>query len=184
MDTAAKTIYFYIGAGDNCKSTIRNLLAAMCGDFATSMNKDMLVGRRGEAGRATTYLESLVKSRLSFSDELGTNDILNCEKVKEITGETPIAFRGLYQNQERNFTHHATLMINSNNLPQFDSLDGATKNRLCIIPCEKQWKNRPDLKMLDIDCLGYIYKKQIKRNPEEAKLLLQQEGLDALFTMM
>ena len=95
MDTSAKKIYIYLGTGDNCKSAVRNLLAAMCGDFATTMNKDMLVAKRGEAGKATTYLESLVKSRLSFSDELGRNDVLNCEKLKELTGETSVAFRAL-----------------------------------------------------------------------------------------
>ena len=75
-------------------------------------------------------------------------------------------------------------MLNSNSLPKFDMLDIATKNRLCIIPCEKQWKDNPNLHLTEMDCLGNIYKKQVKRDPEQAKMLLKQEGLDALFTML
>ena len=55
MNMRAKLIYFYIGIdGDNGKSTVRKILAALCGDFASSLNKDLLVGRGGEAGKATT----------------------------------------------------------------------------------------------------------------------------------
>ena len=73
-----------------------------------------------------------------MSDELGHNDIINTAKLKEVTGETPMSFRGLYQKQESNFIHHCTLMLNSNSLPKFDDLDTATKSRVIIIPCEKQ----------------------------------------------
>ena len=183
-DTTAKLIYFYIGTGDNCKSTIRKLLAGLCGDFATSLNKDILVRRKRDAGKATTELQSLFKARISFSDELGVNDILVCEKIKELTGETPICFRDLYKNQMRNFNHYCTLMINSNNLPKFDALDIATKNRLCVIPCDKQWRSSPGLDLVDVDCLGNNYYKQLRRDPEQAKLLMEQDGLDALFTMI
>ena len=95
MDTSAKLIYFFIGKGDNCKSTMRKLITAMCGDFVTSMNKDTLVRNSGDAGRATTWLQSLVKSRISLSDELGDKDIINSAKLKEITGETAMCYRGL-----------------------------------------------------------------------------------------
>ena len=95
MDNSAKLIYFFIGSGDNCKITMKNLLTAMCRNFATSMNKYMLVRNRGDAGRATTWLQSLVKSRISLSDGLGDNDIINSEKLKELTGETAICYRGL-----------------------------------------------------------------------------------------
>ena len=55
MNMTGKLIYFYIGIdGDNGKSTVRKLLTAMCGGFASSLNKDLLVGKRGEAGKATT----------------------------------------------------------------------------------------------------------------------------------
>ena len=72
--------------------------------------------------------------------------------------------------------------MNSNSLPQFSSLDIATRNRLCIIPCQKQWKDKPKLNLTEIDCLGNEFKKQIKQNPEQARSLLEQDGLDALFT--
>ena len=93
MDMSAKLIYFYLGVdGDNAKSTVRNLLSQMCGGFATTLNKDLLVGKRGEAGKATTQLQSMVKSRLSMSDELGRQDVIDTTKLKEITGETSISF--------------------------------------------------------------------------------------------
>ena len=79
-----------------------------------------------------------MKSRLSMSDELGHNDVIHCAKLKEVTGKTPMSFRGLYKMEQRKFIHSCTLMLNSNSLPKFDELDGPTKNRLCIVPCEKQ----------------------------------------------
>ena len=55
LDMSVKMIYFYIGTdGDNCKSTMRRLLIAMCGDFASSLNKDLLIGKKGDKGKATT----------------------------------------------------------------------------------------------------------------------------------
>ena len=55
MDMSSKLVYFYLGTdGDNCKSQVRKLLNGVCGDFATSLNKDMLVGRKGDTGKATT----------------------------------------------------------------------------------------------------------------------------------
>ena len=76
------------------------------------------------------------------------------------------------------------MMINSNNLPKFDNMDIATKKRVCIIPCKKQWTNDPDVSLNEVDCMGNNYKKQIRRDPEQAKMLLKQEGLDALFTLL
>ena len=55
MDTSAKLVYFFLGKdGDNCKSQMRKLLTAVGGDFITSLNKDLLVGRKGDSGKATT----------------------------------------------------------------------------------------------------------------------------------
>ena len=94
QDTSSKLIYFYIGCdGDNCKSFVRKLLDGMCKDFSTSLDKDLLVGSKSSKGSATTWLQSLVKSRLSMSDELGRKDVINVEKLKEVTGDTPMSFR-------------------------------------------------------------------------------------------
>ena len=30
-----------------------------------------------------------------MSDELGHSDVINCEKLKEVSGETPMAFRAI-----------------------------------------------------------------------------------------
>ena len=73
-----------------------------------------------------------------MTDELGQKDIINCEKLKEITGETPMVFRGLYSEQKRNFWHCCTMKINTNSFLNFDALDTPTMCRLCLIPCQKQ----------------------------------------------
>ena len=55
MLTSAKKIYFYLGLdGDNGKSQVRKLLSRLCGDFCTSLDKDMLVRSPNCKGRATT----------------------------------------------------------------------------------------------------------------------------------
>ena len=55
MDVSCKLVYLYLGIdGDNAKSFVRKLLTNMCGNFATSLNKDMIVGRKGDSGTATT----------------------------------------------------------------------------------------------------------------------------------
>ena len=55
MDVSCKLVYLYLGIdGDNAKSFVRKLLTNMCGNFATSLNKDMIVGRKGDSGKATT----------------------------------------------------------------------------------------------------------------------------------
>ena len=139
----------------------------MCGGFATSLNKDLLIEKRGDAGKASTQLQSMVKARLTMSDELGSRDVIDSTKLKEITGETPMSYRGLQENQKGNFTHHCTLWLNSNCGPKFDELDPATKNRLVFVPCEKQWKDNPDLNLSAKDCLGNDFKKQLAKDPEK-----------------
>lgn len=185
MNTSAKKIYFYLGLdGDNGKSQVRKLLAGLCGDFSTSLDKDLLIGTKGSKGRATTWIEPLVKSRLTMSDELGKSDVISCAKLKEITGETPIAFRSLFTDQKRNFIHSCTVKLNTNCIAKIDSLDAATVNRILIIPCEKQFKDQPDLRRVAIDCMGRSFGKEMKRNPVLAKQLLEQDGIDALFTIL
>ena len=73
-----------------------------------------------------------------MSDELGHEDILNSEKLKEVSGETPMAFRALYSEQMSNFSHCCTIYMNTNSIPSFDSLDNPTINRICVVPCERQ----------------------------------------------
>jgi len=54
-DMSANLIYFYLGRdGDNGKSFLRKLLQGVCGDFATSLDKSLLVGSQPRKGQATT----------------------------------------------------------------------------------------------------------------------------------
>ena len=119
-----------------------------------------------------------------MSDELGNEDTINCEKLKEVSGDTPMAFRALYSEQKRNFNHCCTLKMNTNCIPKFNAMDTATMNRICAIPCERQQKENQNQNLTAVDCMGYRYRKQLQRDPEKATKLLGQPGLDALFTIL
>ena len=119
-----------------------------------------------------------------MSDELGRSDVINVEKLKEVTGDTPLSFRSLFKDHKRKFQHFCTLILNSNCFPRFDFLDNATKNRLCLIPCERQFKENPNEQLTEVDCLGHTFKKQIKRDLSLAQRLLSQDGLNALFHIL
>ena len=74
--------------------------------------------------------------------------------------------------------------MNSNDLPKIDNMDISTKKRLCLIPCEKEWTDEPDASLHETDYMGNSYRKQIRRDPEQAKRLLEQDGLDAFFKLL
>lgn len=116
-----------------------------------------------------------------MSDELCKTDIINCAKLKEVTGQTPLSFRALFKNQHRKFDHCCSLVLNTNCITEFDNLDKPTVKRIIIIPCEKQFKDNPDLEHDACDCLGNSFKKQVKRDKNLASKLLSQDGRDAFF---
>ena len=119
-----------------------------------------------------------------MSDELCKTDIISCAKLKEVTGQTPLSFRNLFQDQHRKFEHHCSIHLNTNCIPRFDNLDKPTLNRILIIPCEKQFKDNPDLELVGCDCLGNSFKKQVQRDKNLVSKLLSQDGRDALFYIL
>ena len=116
-----------------------------------------------------------------MSDELCKTDIINCAKLKEVTGQTPLSFRALFKNHHRKFEHHCSLILNTNCITEFDNLDKPTVNRILILPCEKQFKDNPVLELVGCDCLGNSFKKQVKRDKNLVSKLLSQDDRDALF---
>ena len=119
-----------------------------------------------------------------MSDELCKTDIINCAKLKEVTGQTPLSFRALFKNQHRKFEHYCSLVLNTNCITEFDNLDKPTVKRIIIIPCEKQFKDNPVLEQVGCDCLGNSFKKQVKRDKNLVSKLLSQAGRDAFFDIL
>ena len=85
------------GAGLNGKSTFRETLFALMGDYAIATDASLLITKR-DSGGATPDVARLHGRRLVTINETKENDVLNEGRVKFITSHDIITARNLYEN--------------------------------------------------------------------------------------
>jgi phage/plasmid-associated DNA primase len=77
------------------------------------------------------------------SEESDVNDELNTAIIKEITGNTKIATRTLYQSKMTTKTPQFTPFLICNDLPLVKSLDGGTWRRIVVISFDSKFVDDP-----------------------------------------
>lgn len=97
--TGEEIIFFMWGDGANGKSTFRETLFELMGDYAAVGNKDLLIASKRDVGRATPELAKLHGKRLVTINETRQGDVLNEDRLKAITSHDKIPARFLYENE-------------------------------------------------------------------------------------
>ena len=96
--TGEEILFVLWGDGANGKSTFRDTIFTMLGDYAMASDADLLVmPKRGEGARATPEVARLNGKRLVTVNEIRDGDVLNESRVKFITGQDVINARSLFQ---------------------------------------------------------------------------------------
>ncbi len=119
-----------IGAGRNGKSTFYNALAAVLGDYAGSINVNVLTTDRINKGAA---LATLRGKRLVTCGELEEGQRLSTQTLKMLASTDMLTVEEKYRSPETiKPTHHVVMF--SNHLPRVGSTDAGTWRRIELIP--------------------------------------------------
>jgi len=130
--TGEEVMFILWGLGANGKSTFRETIFALLGDYAAGADASMLVTTK-RTGGATPDLARLHGRRLVTINETDQNDILNESRVKFITGHDVITARNLYQ-EPFDFTPTHKAFVTTNHKPIVRGTDEGIWRRLHLLP--------------------------------------------------
>ena len=130
--TGEEVLFVLWGSGNNGKSTFRETVFALFGDYAMGADATLLMTSRGNES-ATPDLARLQGRRFVTVNETGKNDVLNEAKVKFITGHDVITARHLYQSPF-DFTPTHKSFLTTNNKPIIKGTDEGIWRRIHLVP--------------------------------------------------
>lgn len=123
-----------VGAGKNGKSFLIELFRSVIGnEFAVKMNMSFLTSRQKNSENATPALMALKGARFVYYSETQQIEVLNCAKVKEITGQENLGGRKNYGDYI-NFKPTCHHLVTSNYDFIVPSMDEGTWRRLYRVP--------------------------------------------------
>ena len=120
------------GPGGNGKSTFFGALKAAMGDYAKTINADIIINAYGKQ-TDNSYVAALRGARLVVLSETEESAVLSISQMKKITSQDVISARALYKDPIEFEPTHTTVM-HTNHLPRLNSMDGGTKRRIAVAP--------------------------------------------------
>jgi putative DNA primase/helicase len=169
------------GTGRNGKSTFRETVHEMMGDYAISADAGLLVTRQTPGG-ATPDVARLQGRRLVSINETAQNDQLNEARVKFITSNDRIAARNLYSEPFDFLPTHKTFLT-TNHKPAIRGADEGIWRRVHLIPftiqipiekIERDFRARrllPEMSgILNWALIGLAHYQRVGLNPPECVL--------------
>jgi putative DNA primase/helicase len=120
------------GTGNNGKSTFRETVHSLLGDYALAADAGLLIERKTPGG-ATPELARLRGRRLVSINETSENDHLNEARVKFITSQDKITARNLYQGFFDFDPSHKTFLT-TNHKPIIRGTDIGIWRRIHLLP--------------------------------------------------
>jgi putative DNA primase/helicase len=127
-----EVLFVPYGTGNNGKSTFRETIHMMMGDYAIVADNGLLIERK-TPGAATPELARLKGCRMVSVNETSENDHLNEARVKFITSQDKITARNLYQEFFDFDPTHKTFLT-TNHKPIVRGTDTGIWRRLHLLP--------------------------------------------------
>jgi P4 family phage/plasmid primase-like protien len=127
---------FYIWSGKNAtggngKSTLTDLMTSSLGEYACEPPVSLITGKRETANSANSALASIRNKRAVFMGEPPSNQMIQVDIMKSLTGGDKVSTRELHQSQIE-FKPHAKFFLACNKIPSVSDLDGGVTRRLKI----------------------------------------------------
>jgi P4 family phage/plasmid primase-like protien len=130
--TAEEVLFVLWGHGANGKSTLRETIFAMFGDYAIGSDRNLLIASQ-KPGNATPDLARLHGCRLVTVNETKQNDHLDEARVKFLTSHDVITARDLYE-RPFDFTPTHKTWLTTNHKPIIEGTDEGIWRRLNLWP--------------------------------------------------
>jgi len=136
------------GEGGTGKGTVTETLADLLGDYAETLNTDILIQSRNatSGNEPTPELAKLPGVRLLLASETGQGQVLDETKTKAMTGGDRITCRRL-RCDPFTFQPNFKLWLSTNHVPRVRGTDDSVWRRLRLVPFDQQFKdghNRDD----------------------------------------
>lgn len=127
---------FYIWSGKNAsggngKSTLTELLTKALGEYAIDSPVSLITGKRESANSPNSALAATRNKRVVIMQEPGSNDQIQADVMKALTGGDRISTRDLNSTQIE-FKPHAKYFMACNKIPTMSDIDGGVVRRLKI----------------------------------------------------
>lgn len=127
---------FYIWSGKNAsggngKSTLTELLTKALGEYAIDSPVSLITGKRESANSPNSALAATRNKRVVIMQEPGSNDQIQADVMKALTGGDRISTRDLNSTQIE-FKPHAKYFMACNKIPSISDIDGGVVRRLKI----------------------------------------------------
>lgn len=139
-----KIIFIIYGKGNNGKSVIMRILKRILGSvFYSTLNKAIFIESKGftSANAHTSYLQSIMESRVGVAGEVTGNDKLNTSLLKTLSGCDGIKGRECMEKKEYEIQSQSKVIIPVNDIPEFPPEDDALIDRLVVAPATIKFIN-------------------------------------------
>lgn len=145
------------GGGSNGKSTLFGAVQSVMGDYATSVNPELLLSTR--SSEQQVGMAMLHGKRLAIAQETDEGKSLCGSMLKRLVSTDTMVAKRLYHDPF-NFVPTHTLVLSTNHLPRVTSNDKGTWRRLEVIPFNATIKEKDTITdymgMLVKECGGEI----------------------------
>jgi P4 family phage/plasmid primase-like protien len=139
---------FWIGPGGaNGKSTIQNLISNAFGRYYKYIENSIITKERGKSNEANPDIIELKGVRITILSELEPGVKIHAGFLKRLTGGDPLRGRGLYSPDIIEFIPQFKMILISNILPEFNSVnDNAVWRRIRVINFGQKFVENPKAK--------------------------------------
>ena len=143
-----QTFNIYRGSGSNGKSKLIALMSAALGNYAETINVNVLTSKRVDTGGTSSEIVALKGVRYGVASEPSVGMTLNEGVMKEMTGGDKIQARGLYSASET-FVLQLSLCVCTNYLFEVKSNDDGTWRRIRIVDFLSKFARKEKLDLID-----------------------------------
>jgi P4 family phage/plasmid primase-like protien len=161
---------FYIwsgknNTGGNGKSTISDLLLRALGEYACISPVSLMTGKRESANSANSALASIQNKRCVIMQEPGSNDMIQADVMKALTGGDRISTRELNSSQIE-FKPNAKFFMATNRIPTISDIDGGVIRRLKIVEFVSRFVENPNEENIKNGIFEFKIDKELKSKLE------------------
>lgn len=138
-----QTFHMYIGAGENGKSVLTDLMTQILGDYKSDAPLSLITQARIKQGQASPDIVALKGVRYAVMQEPSKGDRINDGALKELTsGTEPIRGRNLFSTPIT-FVPQFKLIVCTNELMEVKTRDHATWRRFRLVDFMSLFTDNP-----------------------------------------
>ena len=136
--------YIFTGVrGSNGKSTLMNALERALGDYMISRQVTMLTMKPNASSNASPDLVEIRGKRVMSFQEPEPDDRMKTSIIKQLSGGDTVTARELFKGNVM-FKSQASMIMCTNDLPEFTSIDGGTWRRVRVCDFNSYFTKNPD----------------------------------------